>query len=232
MSSTSENTVLLPALAGCGFLQGCSEKELAQVGKVCRLINLRKGEYLFREGDRSRGAFLVFSGSINLHRSMRDGREQMIKLFKSGDSFAEATLAALECYPATAQAIEITQVALVEKEAFLVLLQKDAGLAMRVMKAMGSHLKHLVTRMEDLNHRSVDARLARWLFQHAVDREGESVVELVVTKKILAAEIGTVSETLSRILGRFRDDGLVRVEGKKITLLNEGALRERLKDGS
>ena len=219
----------MSVLERCGFLRGCPEEELRRVAAVCRLIDVRKGEYLFREGERSRGSFLVLGGAINLHRVTQDAREQMIQLFRAGDSFAEATLVALECYPASARAIEDSQVALLQKEQFQKLLQGDGDMAMRVMKAMGEHLKHLVGRLEDLKHCPVDVRLAKWLLEHAVARDGELVVELQVTKKILAGEIGTVSETLSRVLSKFREEGLVRVEGKKITLLDEGRMRERVR---
>jgi CRP/FNR family transcriptional regulator len=86
---------------------------------------------------------------------------------------------------------------------------------------MSSHLRVLVGQLEDLTLKDVETRLANWLVKRCPDPQSPEPVrvELTMTKRVLAAELGTVSETLSRTLARFRDRKLVSVSGKTVTIL-------------
>jgi len=212
---------LIGTLRQCRLFSGLPEADLAGVADACSLRAFAKGEYLFHEGDKATGFYVVQTGVINAHRITPEGKEQIICLFRRHESFAEATLATLETYPANAVAVEPSQVLIVRKPEFKALILRNPDLALRMLASMSLHLRHLVETLEGLKGRQIEARLAVWLLQqrkggHA---DGPDVVELSVSKKILAGQLGVTSETLSRTLARFRDEGLIKVEGKRITLL-------------
>lgn len=85
---------------------------------------------------------------------------------------------------------------------------------------MAVHLHDLVGQLEDLTLKDVETRLANWLVKQCDDPESEepTAIHLTVTKRVLAAELGTVSETFSRTLAKFRDQGLLEVQGKTLLL--------------
>ena len=78
-----------------------------------------KGEYLFHEGAPAVGFYIVQRGSVNVHRVNAAGKEQIIHIFRTGDSFAEVTLASEKGYPADARALEATQLLLVQKDGII-----------------------------------------------------------------------------------------------------------------
>ena len=88
---------------------------LKEIAEFTVIKSLDKGEVLFREGDESRGFYVVQKGIINVHRVNALGKEQVIHLFRAGESFAEGTLATDIGYPADAQAMEASQLLLVQK---------------------------------------------------------------------------------------------------------------------
>ena len=87
---------------------------------------------------------------------------------------------------------------------------------------MGRQLRVLITHFDDITLKHVEARLANWLLQRCPDpnANGPVKIELTTTKRILASELGTVSETLSRMLAKFRHRRLIQVSGKTITILS------------
>ena len=111
---------------------------------------------------------------------------------------------------------------LVQKDGILALLKRQPELALRMLGSMSSHLRVLVGQFEDLTLKDVETRLANWLVKRCPDPQGESPVkiELTMTKRVLAAELGTVSETFSRTLAKFREQKLLAVKGKTITVLS------------
>ena len=159
------------------------------------------------------------------------GKEQIIHVFRVGESFAEVALATETGYPADARALEPTQVLLVQKEGILALLRRQPELALRMLGSMSSHLRVLAGQLEDLTLKDVETRLANWLMKRCPRPATENPVriQLVGTKRILAAELGTVSETFSRTLAKFREQKLVHVKGRTLTVLSPRKLEQLLR---
>ncbi len=223
--------VLVNSLRNCQLFVGLPSGDLANIAAVTVVKPLEKGEYLFHEGDPAQGFYVVQRGAVNVHRVNAAGKEQVIHVFRTGESFAEATLATRQGYPADARALEPTQVLLVQKEGILALLKRQPDLALRMLGSMSSHLRVLVGQLEDLTLKDVETRLANWLMKRCPDAgSGKPVrIELGMTKRTLAAELGTVSETFSRTLAKFREQRLIKVEGKAVTVLSPVGLAELLR---
>ena len=217
---------IINTLRSCQLFVGVPAPELAAIAEFTVARSLKRGAYLFHEGDPSVGFFVVQKGAVNVHRVNAAGKEQIIHVFRDGESFAEGTIASDDGYPADARAVEAGQVLLVQRTGMVELLRHRPELALRMLGSMSSHLRILVRQLDDLRLKNVETRLANWLLRHCPDPAGQAAVtfDLTMTKRVLAAELGTVSETLSRTLARFRKQKLVSVEGKSITIATPAEL--------
>ncbi len=226
-----KQAAIMNALRGCHLFVGLPTADLSLIAEITLLKPLEKDDYLFREGDPAHGFYVVQKGAVNVHRVNPMGKEQVIRIFRAGESFAEVTLATEAGYPADARAVESSQVLLVQKPGFLGLLRRQPDLALRMLAGMSLHLRTLVGQLEDLTLKDVETRLANWLLKRCPDScSHQSVaIELKTTKRVLAAELGTVSETLSRTLAKFRAQNLVKVKGKMLQVLDPSALRDLLR---
>ena len=208
-----------PARGGFGGDCGGHAGQVAGTGRI-PVSRGRSGNRLLRRAAR-RG-----------ERPSRDRRRQraIIHVFRTGDSFAEVALAAPTGYPADARALEPTQVLLVQKDGILALLKRQPELALRMLGSMSSHLRVLVGQIEDLTVKDVETRLANWLVKRCPNPQSETPmkIELTVAKGVLAAELGTVSETFSRTLAKFREQRLITVKGKTVTVLSPAKLNALL----
>lgn len=211
----TENT-----LRGCQLLMGLPPGDIAAIASFVVPKHLEKGDYLFREGDRSEGFYVVQKGAINVHRVGAGGKERVIHLFRPIESFAEATLATEGGYPADGRATEPTTVLLVPKTDFVDLLRKRPELSLRMLGSMSQHLRVIVSLLDDLTLKDIETRLANWLLKQCPRPMGNGAVEIKLdrTKRVLAAEMGITSETLSRTLAKLRDQKLLRVSGKSILI--------------
>jgi CRP/FNR family transcriptional regulator len=221
-----KRTATISGLRACRLFQGLPLSDLQQLSEITVTKRVDKGEYLFREGTPSAGFFVVQAGALNVHRLNAAGKEQVIYVFRAGDSFAEASLASDTGYPAHARALEPSQVLLVQKDGFVALLRRQPELALRILGSMSQHLRVLVGRIEDLTAKDVETRLAHWLLKRCPHPATPApvTVELTTTKRLLAAELGTVSETFSRTLAKFRQQNLVAVSGRRVTVLSPARL--------
>lgn len=225
-----KNIALVSTLRSCQLFTGLPQSDLANTAAVTVIKALDKGDYLFHEGDRAVGFYIVQRGAVNVHRVSPAGKERVIHIFRAGESFAEVALATDEGYPADARAVEPSQVLLVQKNGFVDLLRRQPELALRMLGSMSTHLRVLVGQIEELTLRDVETRLANWLLKRcpAPHQEVPVHIELKTTKRVLAEELGTVSETFSRTLAKFREKKLVSVKGKTVTIISPVKLSELL----
>ncbi|WP_138223159.1 Crp/Fnr family transcriptional regulator [Nibricoccus aquaticus] len=222
-------------LRGSQLFSGLPEADVAAIAGLVRVKSLEKDAYLFHEGEAAEGFYVVQRGAINVHRVSATGKEQVIYVFRAGESLAEAALASPTGYPANARAVETSSVLLIPKTEFLALVAKRPDLAMRMLGSMSQHLRVLVGLLDDLTLKDVETRLANWLVKRlsaasSAGGIGKTVtVKLGGTKRVLAAELSTTAETLSRTLGRFREAGLIEVSGAAVVVKKPNELVALLK---
>ena len=225
------SAALATSLRRCHLFSELSAQDLQWIASFVVQKRLGKGDYLFRRGAPFKGFYVVHQGAINVHRINASGKAQVIHVFRAGESFAEAALAEDTGYPADARALEQTSVLLVPKTAFLELLRKRPELALRMLGSMSRHLQALVGLIDDLMLKDVQTRLVGWLLKRCSKPSGDEavVVQLDRTKSVLAAEFGTTNETLSRTFAELRNQKLIFVMGRTITIPKPRELEELFK---
>lgn len=217
---------LAQSLHGCSIFSGLGESELLQVAGYSEVIALKRDEILFREGDPVIGFYVVLKGGIKAYRINEAGKEQVIHLIHPGGSFAEPAVAGLPGYPAHTKALEASEVVLVRSEPFLNHLRVNSELALRILASLSRHLHELVGTIESYRLKDAEARLLHWLLRRTGEGSEPISIELAVPKAVLASELGTRQETLSRLFARLRKSGVVKVKGKTIVVERPAVLRE------
>jgi CRP/FNR family transcriptional regulator len=205
----------------CPLFEGVAEQDLEEIGAITVAKSFLKGDYLFHENSPVPGFYIVYTGAVKVHRVSFLGKEQVLHVYRPHESFGEEALISDFGYAADASAVENSLVLMVQKPEFLAILKRHPDLAMCLLRSMSQHLTNLVDLLDDLTLKDVKTRLANWLLQHCPDPESYEPcrIRLPMTKRVLAAELGTVSETFSRTVAKFRKQRLITVEGNTFTLL-------------
>lgn len=220
------NAAASAALRASPLFRDFAPADVGRVAEFCLHRELSKSETLFREGDDAAAFYVVAAGQIKVFKESVDGRELIIKIMREGDLVGEAAALAGVPYPATAQALDAAAAVEVPRREFVALVKNEPELALNIIAALSVRLNQISAVIEKLTLKDVPARLASYLLEHArAGAEGGEYVALDVTKTSLAAELGTIPETLSRALRRFADAGLVASEGRRLIILDKPSLR-------
>jgi len=222
---SNEPSELREFLANIQMWQGLSQDQLDALAKIAIAKIYRKGEVIFEDGDEGRGFFVVKSGRVKVYKLSTDGKEQILHFFGDGEHFAEVPVFDGQCFPASAAAVEKSELLFFPRSDFLALLEQHPTLAIAMLAVCARHLRRMAQIIENLSFKEVPGRLAVYLL-YLSDRNntGEEVV-LDMSKAQLAAFLGTIPETLSRVFAKMSQDGLISIEHSRIKLLN----RQRLK---
>jgi CRP-like cAMP-binding protein len=221
---------LLEELKKTALFSRLEPESLADLGRIARVRRIDAGEVLFAAGDRATGFFVLLEGRIKLYKISPDGKEYILRMVRAGETFAEAVALSGLNYPVFAEALEPCRLAGFEVNEFRHLIRRTPQLALNMIATMAELLHALTVKIEDLSLREVGARLCRHLLERAEEVSGTPkdglTLELETTKTALAARIGTISETLSRTFRKLQQQGLLRVERNRVTLLDCRRLRE------
>ena len=212
------------------LFSGIAETDLEILARMCTGKRFPRHTVIFEEGKEARGFYLLITGHLKLVKTSPEGKEYIIRLVGSGESFAEAAVFGDIPYPATAVALEDCYTLFFPKGPFLHHLAASPALARNMLATLSRLMFHLTIQLEDLSLKEVSARLARYLLDRCQTIHGKIAeglyCELPTTKTQLAAYLGTISETLSRTLSRFKNLGVIEVDKGKITILDPIALQK------
>lgn len=204
------------------------EEQLHRVRAMSRNIALKDGDALFEVGDKAWHFYLVLDGKMKLSRLSLNGDEKVIEVVNARHTFAEALMFQEKPhYPVRATSIGKSELMAFDNGKFLDLLRESVDTCFRVMGDMSLRLRHLIKEIDDLTLQSATGRVAGYLCGKYVFKDQERIeFDLDAPKGVLASRLSVQPETFSRILHTFSEQGLVRVKGGHIEILNPEGLRE------
>lgn len=216
-------------LAGIVLFAGLSRDQHEAIGRIAVRCSFRKGERIFSEGDEGTGFYALLSGRVKIFKVSSEGKEQILHLFGPGESFGEVSVFTGQGFPADAAAVLSSAALFFPRAAFSALIRQDPALALNMMAQLSRRLRYFAGLVEDLSLTEVPGRLAKYLLY--LSGRDRGAVELDIPKGQLAALLGTIPETLSRILAKMNRAGLIRSRGAHIRILDRGALEEIAVEG-
>jgi CRP/FNR family transcriptional regulator len=209
------------------LFEGLSSEGIEAVATLLYEKKFGKGETIFFEGDEANGFYLVSSGQIKVFKINPLGKEHILHIFGPGEPVGEVPVFSGQPFPATAEAIIKSTTYFFPRKDFVSLIEKNPSIALNMLAVLSRRLRQFATQIENLSLKEVPARLAGYLLYTSVEQGSSNVVRLPVSKGQLASLLGTIPETLSRIFSKMSEDGLIRVEGRSITILDLEGLRDR-----
>lgn len=205
---------------------------LRQLAELTSMRHYRKDMYIFGEGEPAEMLCFVHLGAVKVFKTLLDGQEQTLHLLGPGELFAVTGFVLGGVYPGTALTLEDSWIGCVRNEALRGLVRNDAATAWAFLSFLARRLTGTSQHVLDLGTRDSAGKLAAALLELAGVRErtvGQQVqIGLQVTHRELAQLIGASRETVTRLLGEFRQEGGVAVDREGRLTISPELLRRRL----
>jgi CRP-like cAMP-binding protein len=213
------------------FFAVLDDEALRRLAAHCVVRQLKKDELLFAEGDPCEGLFVVQEGAIKVFKMAESGREQVLGIERAGSTAGELPVFDGN-FPASASALEDSSLLFLPKREFLDLCRQNSEVAFTVIRTLARRFRYLTSLVEELSLKEVSHRLARFLRDRALElgEQTKRGIEfpLEETNQQIAAEIGTVRDLVSRNLRRFVDRGIIKMERRKVIVLDMDQLEEQI----
>lgn len=208
--------------------RGLSQTEIDNISKVVKARKtLQRGDFIYREGDRFRGILAIKSGSAKLVANDAHGNEHILNILLPGELLGFDGLSS-DHHGCAAIALETMTFCMLPADSMDQLFQTLPSLTRELFRHTGEKV------LEDKNQlvlgkRPAEERLAYFLISlsERLRRRGFSAAEfkLPLTRQEIGNHLGLALETVSRLLKKFQDDGVIGVQNRFITIRNPAALR-------
>jgi CRP-like cAMP-binding protein len=205
-----------------------SEPHLQTLIQGMHDVHLEAGHSLFRHGQPANRFYFLREGLVKLFRLSPEGDEKIIELMRPGETFAEAVMfmGNVGRYPVSAEAVNESRLYAFEQKALLGLLEDSIDATYGLLGSMSRRLHMLVNQIESLTLQNATYRLVAFLLEEIPrDVKASPEVQLTTPKGVIASRLAIQPETLSRILAKLRQGGLIEVQGNHITVRDVQALR-------
>ena len=214
-------------IASSVLFKGLQKDQLERLSEISFEKNYQRGESIFFEGDEATGFYMVAEGKVKIFKMSLDGREQILHIFGPGEPFGEVPVFHGQPFPANAITMVQSSLLFFPLREFVDLVTSTPSLALSMLAMLSFRLRRFASQVESLSLKEVPGRLAAHLVYLAEEQGRTDRVVLDIPKGQLASLLGTSPETLSRIFARMSEEGLIRVHGKEIELLDYQELLER-----
>jgi CRP/FNR family transcriptional regulator len=213
---------LVAVLQSTALLSGLSPEELSTLAARAVRKQFKSGELLFSEGEPCHGLHIIAHGKVRIFKASASGREQVLAVNVPGESVAELPVFDGGPYPASAVALEETQIAFISQRDFRAYCLEHPQVALKLLAMAGERLRRLVAIIEELSFTTIRQRLVAALLKLAQNEGARTErgieFQLPSTHQELANQLGTVRELISRNLMRLQAEGLLEVDARQIVV--------------
>ena len=204
----------------------CAVHELNNISSNKSCSSYKRGQMIFQEGNKAFGVFCLNEGKVKISKLGSDGKEQIIRLAKPGDTLGYRALMSDTRYSGSAIALEGTQVCFIAAEDFNRLLANNYLIAKDMIKMLSFALGDAESALAQLALKPVRERLAEalLLLLKVYGNNEQTPFTISLTRDDLASLVGTAKETAIRFLSEFKEEGLVTTQGSAITIIDADKL--------
>jgi CRP-like cAMP-binding protein len=215
--------IQLEILKSIPYFQGLSDSVLALIGRYVFEKKAERGEILAFEGTPSDVLYFVVAGVVKVFKISADGKEQIFRIIRPGDSFNEVPVLSGGLNLASAAAMSAVVLNGIKKKDLENFIKEHPQVALNLVKVLSRRVEELIALVEDFSFRHVSGRVAKILLEYTGSEGGENPR---LTQQEIAAVIGTAREMVGRSLKNLEEEGAIKMERNRIIITNKEALRE------
>lgn len=227
MPSSDISPQLLTAIRACRLWHAASDSAVTHLAKQATVRSVPRGTLLASEGDTAKSLGVVVEGKVRVFYLSADGKQVTFETAGSGEPIAAVAALAGSRYPATIETATAATIAWLPREALFALMAAEPDVARSVIANLATRVVNFTSVVQTLSM-DVPSRVARYVLHRALSSgtpaPGGLKLDLGMPKGELAMALGTVPETLSRAFAKLRDDQIMDVEGRSVTVMDMRAL--------
>ncbi len=198
------------------------KEELSDLSEHKACVFFKKGQIIMHEGSRPTGVYCIHHGKAKFYKLGQEGKEQIIRFAKDGDLLGYRSILSGEAVSVSIAALEDTHACFLPKAMLFEVIENNPKFSLNIMKMACHELGEAGKLITNLAQKSVTERLAEMLLilKETFGEDADGNIDISLTREELASMVGTATESVIRLLSKFKEDELISIKGRKIKVEN------------
>ncbi|HMR89293.1 MAG TPA: Crp/Fnr family transcriptional regulator [Saprospiraceae bacterium] len=200
---------------------------LGQLDGIKKILHVKKGNLVFKEGAIPKGLFCIRSGKVKLVQMGADGKDQIVQMLKSGDVLGHRAIFGNDVNSSSAEALEDTKICFFPRNLFYELVEQNGRLILKFANLLACELKEAEHKITTTAQQSVLVRISESLIL-LIEKYGihntSHALNIQISRADIANMAGTTRESATRSLSKLKSLGIIELSRKNILILDEKRL--------
>lgn len=217
-------------LKQCNIFSGLDKEKLDKINGIAKEKHIPKNEIIYSAQDKDDQMFILKKGRARIFKVSADGKMITLSILREGDIFGTMSAVRGGTSGAYAETLEDSYICVIHQDDFHNAVKEMPEIALKLIELINQRLKEAEDRIEDLVFRNIPGRIAGILLklaeQFGKDTSEGIQINFKITHQELADMVGATRETVTIVLNDFRNDNLIKISEKYITIIDEKILKE------
>ena len=209
------------------IFKGLNPKDKATLMHQHTIEIFKKGQFLFREGEKPRGLICIASGKVKVFKDGVGGRAQILKMVRQQGLIGYKALYSDILWSVSAVALEDSAICIFEKSSFVRIMKKNSELSMKLIKAISDELLYSYNRTVSLTQKHIRGRLAESLLilrdTYGYEADGKTI-RISISREDIANLSNMTTSNAIRTLSNLASEGIIEIKGRRISILQSNHL--------
>lgn len=216
-------------LKGCDLFEKLTPEQADRLDRSALVRTYKRKSLIYSPTEIGQTVMLLATGRVKIKDITPDGKETILAFIEEGEIFGELALVDADLRQEYAEAVIDSEVLAIPREEFLWLMSLQPDVALSITKLISFRRRRIENRLRNVLFLPSRDRMVRLLLElveaHGNHSGNQATIRLPLSNQELASLIGVTRETVNAVLGRLRQQGLVKVERRQITILDMERLR-------
>jgi CRP/FNR family transcriptional regulator, polysaccharide utilization system transcription regulator len=209
------------------MFKGLNQKDKDAIARHHKIIKVKKGEYLFTEGDKTKGMIFLASGKVKIFKTGVGGREQILRMVKKQDFIGYHAVFPDQTWSVSSAAIEDSVLCVIDKNSLSTILRNNGNFSLKFLRLITDELEFSYNRTVSLSQKHVKGRVAESLLllidTYGYESDGKTIAAALTREDIAHLSSMTTSNAI-RTLSTMASEGVIKIKGRKITITDKTGL--------
>lgn len=214
-----------PCIKNIPLLSNLTTEETFEISEGVRSKNYKKGDYIFRTGDKADRLYIVCSGKMKIYKYLPDGKDQILYIYGAGDFVGAFNLMKEDAYKYNAVALEDTVISTLTKREFDAIAMKNPSITLKLLEKAYERIRWAEDLVSMLASSTANSKVARLLLNlienFGTETDDEITLNLSINREEMGSYAGISRETMTRILGKLKKDGYLDFIGNKTIIIKD-----------
>ena len=203
-----------------------SDDELIKIVDMTGHKFYKKGDMLCSQGQKSDTLFIINEGQVKISKLTKEGKEQIVHIFTSGDFFGELSLfSSDEIYNFNVYAISDVKICTLTKQDMDKIIMSNPEISIKLLQVISKRLAQTENLAQNLATNDAEIRVAFMLLEfgekYGVATNQGLQINLPINREEMANYVGVTRETISRKLSIFEELGIISLKGNKVIIIKQ-----------